>query len=243
MIINPHNLGNYTVPESARNGLCVVIYSHSTYFDCLDICISQLVKYKITNFIIFADKQYKSFPTILYDNEVSYSNRLLSCLKIIQDNYIILLHEDFILYDYPKLGLIQSIDYQKFDSVRLIRSGVSDVSHKIGNNMYKIISPNDYHFCIQSSIFKKSYLEIILQNNLNMNIWDLEIKSQNLAKLFNNIIYWDNTNLRGLSHYDSTIFPYTATAINKGKWNKEYFQELSKLHFEYQIDSNKRGWA
>lgn len=219
-----------------------VVYSHSSYFDCLDICISQLLKYGITNFVIFADQQYKSFPTILYNNEVNYSNRLLSCLKIIHDEYIILLHEDFILYDNPKLDLIQSIDYKKFDSVRLIRSGVSDVSHKIDSNIYKIVSPNDYHFCIQATIFKKSYLEIILQNNFNLNVWDLEIRSQSLARFYNNVIYWDNLNLRGSSHYDSNIFPYTATAINKGKWSREYFVELYKIHKEYNIDATVRGW-
>lgn len=226
-----------------QNNLNFLIYSHSSYFDCLDITIGQMIKYGINNFTVLANKNYKNYKTIIYDDNFKYSNRLLRCLEDVHDDFFIFLHEDFILYDQPKLNLIQSINYQKFDSVRLIRSGVNDINHKVDGNLYKVVSPTDYHFCIQASIFKKSYLQIILQNNLDMNIWDLEVKSQNLAKLYNNVIYWDNANLRGSAHYDSAIFPYTATAINKGKWNKEYFVEISKLHSDYKIDSDKRGWC
>jgi hypothetical protein len=48
--------------------------------------------------------------------------------------------------------------------------------------------------------------------------------------------------LRGKYHYDSEVFPYIATAINKGKWNfSEYQEELSLLFKEYNIDKNLRG--
>ena len=47
---------------------------------------------------------------------------------------------------------------------------------------------------------------------------------------------------RGLYHYDSTIFPYIATAINKGKWNmSEYSKELDFLFKEYNVNPFERG--
>jgi hypothetical protein len=47
---------------------------------------------------------------------------------------------------------------------------------------------------------------------------------------------------RGMYHYDSSVFPYIATAINKGKWNySEYQTELDSLFAEYQINPFERG--
>ena len=49
---------------------------------------------------------------------------------------------------------------------------------------------------------------------------------------------------RGLYHYDSLVFPYIATAINKGKWNyNEYQKELDELFTEYEINPFERGIA
>ena len=47
---------------------------------------------------------------------------------------------------------------------------------------------------------------------------------------------------RGLFHYDSLVWPYIATAINKGKWNtSEYSQELDALSKEYNVNLSERG--
>lgn len=221
----------------------ILLYSHSSYFDCLDICVHQLTKYGINNFVILADKPYKDYETITYDDALSYTERLLNCLKSINDEFFIFLHEDFILYDTPKLKDLHEINYKEFDSVRLMRSGVSNVETKIADNLYKITSDADYHFAVQATIFRKSYFKTILENNIKLNIWQLESTCQGLAKTYYNVIYWDNKNLRGSCHYDSTIFPCTATAINKGKWSLEYYGELKSLHEELKIDSNIRGWV
>ena len=46
--------------------------------------------------------------------------------------------------------------------------------------------------------------------------------------------------LRGKAHYDSHIFPYTATAIIKGKWNNlEYSSEIKELMEMYNIKSDR----
>ena len=47
---------------------------------------------------------------------------------------------------------------------------------------------------------------------------------------------------RGMYHYDSIVFPYIATAINKGKWNmSEYQTELDKMFNEYGVMPFERG--
>jgi hypothetical protein len=49
---------------------------------------------------------------------------------------------------------------------------------------------------------------------------------------------------RGLYHYDSFVYPYVATAINKGKWNlNEYTEELNPIFEEYGINPFERGMS
>jgi len=43
-------------------------------------------------------------------------------------------------------------------------------------------------------------------------------------------------------HWDSSIYPYVATAIVKGKWNtSQYSKELNILFKDYDIDPSVRG--
>lgn len=220
-----------------------LVYSHSSYFDCLDICIGEMVNYGISDITILCDIPYRNYTTIQYDNSHSYSDRLLSCLKQVREEKFVFLHEDFILYSRPDFAKLENITQLSFDSLRLIRSGVSDLRFKVEENIYKIVNHSDFHFAVQASIFSRKYLIKLLESYPGLNIWELEVESQVVARDYNNLVYYDDTPLRGLYHYDSTIFPYVATAINKGKWSSEYYLELSKLHKEYGIDSNIRGWT
>ncbi len=57
----------------------------------------------------------------------------------------------------------------------------------------------------------------------------------------NGCYYYNEEPARG-GHHDSSIFPYIATAIVKGKWNySEYPSELDLLFKEYNIDKHLRG--
>jgi hypothetical protein len=46
---------------------------------------------------------------------------------------------------------------------------------------------------------------------------------------------------RGMFHYDSSVYPYVATAICKGKWNLSEYKELEQLLKDYNIDWRVRG--
>ena len=53
---------------------------------------------------------------------------------------------------------------------------------------------------------------------------------------------FEKTPKRGTYHYDSTIYPFIATAIVKGKWNTmEYVKELTELSAEFNINLDLRG--
>jgi hypothetical protein len=48
---------------------------------------------------------------------------------------------------------------------------------------------------------------------------------------------------RGMHHYDSSTYPYIATAIVKGKWYTSDYPEIKELLKTYKIEISERGEA
>ena len=56
------------------------------------------------------------------------------------------------------------------------------------------------------------------------------------------LCYYNNEKQRGQCHFDSEIFPHTASALVKGKWNlSEYYPEIYPLLNSHNIQINTRG--
>ena len=73
-----------------------------------------------------------------------------------------------------------------------------------------------------------------------LNIWKFEEAIESNDNHY--MVRLGNEKQRGKYHCDSIVFPYIATAINKGKWNmSEYREELDKLFGEYNINPFERG--
>ena len=54
--------------------------------------------------------------------------------------------------------------------------------------------------------------------------------------------YTGSEKKRGMYHWDSTIYPYFATAVVKGKWNfSDYFATLKPLLIESKTNISHRG--
>ena len=104
-------------------------------------------------------------------------------------------------------------------------------------------SKNEFSFTLFDKILNiKSNIQGTL-NNLNLKKLILShSKTTQLVGDFNFRNIFGNEKQRGIYHYDSLVFPYIATAINKGKWNmSEYSNELDKLFGEYNINPFERG--
>ena len=58
-------------------GVKNIVYSHSDYFDVLEIFLETQKRFAIDNIVIFSDKEFnKTNPHVLYDPSKSYSERL-----------------------------------------------------------------------------------------------------------------------------------------------------------------------
>lgn len=79
-------------------------------------------------------------------------------------------------------------------------------------------------------------IKLIISRFPNRNIWQFEVDCEQELRGYKSAFTYTGENKRGMLHYDSNIFPYITTAINKGQWNmSEYSMELTKLFNEYGI--------
>jgi len=96
---------------------------------------------------------------------------------------------------------------------------------------------------LQATIWRKDdYVKIM--NGTKNKIW-LENETYRDFMIQNNLkglYHYDGEPKRGLNHFDSSVYPYIATALVRGKWNmSEYGNELSIPINEHGIDVNIRG--
>lgn len=236
--------------------LSVLLYTHTDCKDIWPLFFGQTKKY-LANLqkIIFVNKAIpeidEQYQIITYDDSLQYTDRVINSLKQIDQNKnILFIHEDMLIYRQPKIDIIaefvELIENKKASFIRLNKSseGKYFVSSFLHTNL--LLGDIDNLFCIQPTLCKVKTLLKVFSLVPNCNIWNFESLISPLC-IKNNITQSfmttdNNENKRGLYHWDSNIFPYVATAVEKGKWNfKEYNLELSKLLHDYHIDRNIRG--
>ena len=220
------------------------VYSHSDYFDVLEIFLEQWNLFYGEEIIVFSDKEYKDYKTVIYDGELSYTDRLIQCLENTEGEVLLYQHEDMFLYDYPNLEKLN--DYERIlnesgeSFIRLTKAGSCKFSQSdLNETLLNISEDSENFFAVQSTLWKKDDLIKFLKEAGSLNIWDLEATSPaiNSGPRLSGLCHFDNEPIRG-GHHDSNMWPYVATAINKGKWNfPEYEEELSKVD---KVLNNKR---
>jgi hypothetical protein len=139
-------------------------------------------------------------------------------------------------------NLNKYIDYvadNRVKSIKLISINGNFTSLDIDTT---VVSNEDTKFSIQPTIIKtKTFLDLLSKVE-PLNIWEFEdaVPVENGHYM----VRLGNEKRRGIYHNDSLVFPYIATAINKGKWNyTEYEKELNELFNIYNINPFERGIA
>jgi hypothetical protein len=239
------------------NHLDILRVTH-THTDCLDVVelyedqMSQFFPFKWPH-IYLANKEFATdmgSKFHLYNEMEPYPTRWLKFLKAINSEYIFLDHEDMFLYEQCDLASLTSVIgafvENDGDYLRLIKSDQSNYILVEGcQDLYKLKNSSKWIFSIQPSIWKRQALVDVLEKNSEVDVWQLEVKSQKVVKKLNIQSYFSHRNgaKRGLHHYDSEIYPYVATAIGKGQWNlTEYGEKLFPLFIKFKLDPSARGW-
>jgi hypothetical protein len=213
-----------------------LVYTHSDYDKVFSIWHNQARLYFPSSPIhLLSDKSLEESvtTTILYDSNLKYTDRVLSCLEQLDENMcVIFQHEDMPLYDFPMYDtlneFIELVESDKVDMIRLLRVVPMLESSGIHPILYK--NPSNNLFSIQPTIIKVKTLKEIFKLVPDRNIWEAEKYWELHLKGYVSLFPYINEKKRGMYHYDSKVYPYIATAITKGQWNiQEYPNELSKL--------------
>jgi len=238
--------------------ISIIMYSHHDYGDVWPMFTGQIDKYfpKEVNRLIFSNTTTLPIPEgwkiIEYDDGSAYNSKVSSCLSKINTEFCLYHQEDMPLYDSPDIKTIESflpeISKGNIDFVKLIKGGLTeDIPYRFRYpGLFKIPSDAQYIYANQPSVWKTSRLKEIFQYTFTPTIRDFEIKAQNSCRALDikGCYTHNKESQRGELHWDSSVYPYVATAIVKGKWNtSQYPQELRELFKQYKIDPSKRGEA
>lgn len=227
-------------------GIVALIYSHTDYSDVWKPLLKRFRKYFPNEEIYFCtNSTQQELPSnvtpIFYDENRSYTERLSQCIEQIGDKTVLFLHEDMILFDTPEYDLLKKynsyVESGQAHSIKLIPVGTiigrPDLDKTLVHTTYS-------KFSIQPTFIKTSSILNLIKETGHTNIWDFESKMP--LKDNDYVSYQGTEDKRGMHHYDSKVFPYTATAIVKGKWNfSEYEKELKEILEECNINEEIRG--
>lgn len=223
--------------------MTLIFYSHKDYSDIWPVLFNQTNKYFDSSFkkILFTNDGDvpDGWDVVYYDDSKSYQDRFISCLQKLEDDIIIYHHEDMFLYGQPDIDYIKRlywlIEKQSYSFVKLIKTGANQ-GIEVGDNLFEMSKDAKDYFAIQPTIWNRKKLIDVYKNAGGDSIWQFE-NSAGVYCLHNKIkglFCYDKLkdNPRG-GHYDSSVYPYIATAVVKGKWNyKEYEKELVTIFKE-----------
>ena len=227
--------------------LPIVVYTHTDMKDIWPMFFGQLKKYvndtKIYVAINEDDTQLSDYIRIIYDDSKKYTERWKEILPQISEDIILFLHEDMILFDSIKPEYIKKyftyIKNGEANSIKLILAGEYFSESSIDSTLVF----NEYSkFSIQPTIVSKDVFLTTIDNCGVLNIWEFEQQIPTTGRDY--MVRIGGEKKRGIYHYDSLVFPYIATAINKGKWNlNEYMDVLNPMFEEYNINPFERGMS
>ena len=241
--------------ENLESDVSFVTYTHSNckdvwkpYFDSLNEFASGIQSFVFSN---EESSEFGRHKFLKYDDDKDYCREFVKCLKQVKSKFVIYMQEDFILYDNVKMEKI--IEYMKtldesqtLSFVRLIKCGdVSEIRYKSDLFFIKrsVIHDSINSFSMQPTIWKKddliSLYEAVDEKKFGEN-FSYTVAMNYLG--IDGLYCYNCEKKRGGAHFDSSVFPYIATAVVRGKWNvSEYREELQKIFDKYSIDSRKRG--
>lgn len=244
------------------NNYCIFLYSHSDYSDLWNLTFGQINKHIDLNkvAVYFCVDKLKDYTidnrinVILYDDSLCYSDRVLTNLQKIQNEYefALFLHEDWVIvrdYNYNYVNWL--VNLMKENNIQHIRSyqtyGLTHTSqiHYLKNNSDEIISafiPNDaeYFISLQPGLWSMQML---------VELYRFSVKTPSLLEIATN----SNDIIRNKYQYklfcenvklseDSVMFPHIHT-VTYGKWElrNDSYGVLKSLLKEYGIDIQTRG--
>ena len=158
----------------------ICIYSHSDYFDVLQINLDYMKKlFKDSpeqKLYLFVNEPFEGAPdltyeTILYDDTTPYMARLVECIQYIPSEYFILCHDIDIILRYKSEVINRLVPLMKkhmIDSIDLKHDENTDSEVKVTDSLsiVKVQPNNPLIFCVQPRLWlKEAALNLFTDNS------------------------------------------------------------------------------
>ena len=236
--------------------LAFLTYTHSSYFDVLRLGLQTRELFfpeslERGSFFLAADIEFDStFNTLIYDNSLSYTERLISVLLELHNSgyeWVVIDHEDMFINSRPDVDYLYDLPSlaQRFnlDQIRFLKT-TNTWGHQIFPHLFRTTKFSPWLFSIQPSLWRIEKYIKLLSKHKGSDIWTFESRAQHSVRWgnYNFGFLSRNSQKRGKYHYDNDIYPFVATAIVKGEWNfKEYPKELNQIFSRYNFYDKSRG--
>ena len=207
-----------------------------------------LIKIKSYVFSNIDDESFDNHIYLKYNNDDPYFKQYLGCIKDVDNDYVIYAQEDFFLYGDVTLESLQKycqfLKDTDYSFVRLIRAGYkTPLDNHISDDLYEVdINSNDA-FTMQATLWKKNRLIDLYSHTESEkwyegDAWNASCRELNIK----GVLTYNGENKRGKFHYDSSVYPYTCTGINKGHWNMHQYELfLMEMFKKYNVSASQRG--
>lgn len=209
--------------------------------------LGQLSKHTSLQHRMFVNSPIQGTAHSVYDDHDPYYVQWTKCLEDVDSKYVIYMQEDFILIgdvDNEALASYRNfLDSSDYSFVRLIRSNFDMTLRHIKDDLYSVNHDNEDIFHMQATLWKKEdirklYFEAKSEKWLEGPHWRDAARKIGIRGAY----CYRGEKQRGKFHFDSSVFPYICTAVNRGLWNmNEYPDELGPLLKEYGVDPSIRG--
>tara|TARA_R110002020_G_scaffold299890_15_gene515589 strand:- start:4934 stop:5665 length:732 start_codon:yes stop_codon:yes gene_type:complete len=236
----------------------LIFYSHSDYSDAWTPMFEQTNRYFPDHKkYLFSDQnteelEQENWHLIKYNDQKGYQNRVIHCLDQVGERIVMFHHEDMFLYAKPHYSQLDdvaaAIENGNVDIVKLICASYGPIKFENITATalpYIFENPPGLKFAIQPSLCNKNKLRTIYDKTGGDSIWKFEEYSSHICDYFNiktGMTFFETDQKRGQYHWDSSIYPYFATAIVKGKWNfTDYEDTLRPILERNNVDYLNRG--
>jgi len=242
--------------------LKLLIWTHPSYNDIWPMFFGQLKKHAsfFQEQTVMVPEHSYSLPDtckeIRNNENEPYYKRFMESVGRVKEKYVLILFEDYILYDDVDEKAIRKIvdflEESEYSFVRLIRSAANGGKRVAESpDLYEIpLNNGSYLFSLQASIWKRADVLKLYDFYKPATIQESEVYGTAACRSTNvrGCYTYNNEPKRGRLHYDSSVFPYMATAITGGSLGRKacwltshYEQELQPLFETYNIDPAIRG--
>ncbi len=177
----------------------------------------------------------------VYDRDAAFGQQYLQGLSHVTTDYVLPVLEDYILMgDVDTAAMEEAVKLagEEGKPVQLTNCVGRPIDDTTSGRFSGFIA----RFTMQPTIWPTSELLSRCVRFRSMpNPWEWELGYPGMPNTHSVYAPIEHGPKRGRVHHDSLIFPFIATALDKGKWSTTVYPELRPLLEQYGIDPSVRG--